>query len=76
MDTTLLDWADMQEKLAELFGRPVDLVSRGAIERSRNRYRKHFILSKATPIYAGAYAVSGDAPVARAEVLELAAPHG
>lgn len=49
---TLLDWADMQEKLAELFGRPVDLVSRRAIERSRNRYRKHSILSTATPIYA------------------------
>ncbi len=49
---TLLDWADMQEKLAELFGRPVDLVSRRAIERSRNRYRKHSILSTALPIYA------------------------
>ena len=49
---TLLDWAEMQEKLAELFGRPVDLVSRRAIERSRNRYRKHSILSQATPIYA------------------------
>ena len=48
---TLLDWADMQEKLAELFGRPVDLVSRRAIERSRNRYRKHSILSTAMPIY-------------------------
>jgi predicted nucleotidyltransferase len=49
---TLLDWADIQEKLAELFGRPVDLVSRRAIEGSRNRYRKHSILSTATPIYA------------------------
>ena len=49
---TLLDWADMQEKLTEMLGRPVDLVSRRAIERSRNRYRKHSILSTATPIYA------------------------
>ncbi len=49
---TLLDWADMQEKLAEMLGRPVDLVSRRAIERSRNRYRKHSILSTVTPIYA------------------------
>lgn len=49
---TLLDWADMQEKLAELLGRPVDLVSRRAIESSRNRYRKHSILSTATPIHA------------------------
>jgi predicted nucleotidyltransferase len=49
---TLLDWADMQEQLAELFGRSVDLVSRRAIERSHNRYRKHAILTTATPIYA------------------------
>jgi predicted nucleotidyltransferase len=49
---TLFDWADMQNKLADLFGRPVDLVSRRAIERSRNRYRRHAILSTATAIYA------------------------
>ena len=49
---TLLDWADIQEKMANLFGRPVDLVSRRAIESSRNRYRKHSILSTATQIYA------------------------
>jgi hypothetical protein len=49
---TLLDWADMQEKLAEVFGHPVDLVSRRAIEQSRNRYRKQSILSTAIPIYA------------------------
>jgi predicted nucleotidyltransferase len=48
---TLLDWADMQEKLAELFGRRVDLVSRRALERSRNAYRKASILSTAKPIY-------------------------
>lgn len=48
---TLLDWADMQGRLAEMFQRPVDLVSRRAIERSRNRYRKHAILSTATSIY-------------------------
>src|SRR5580658_9514923 len=48
---TLLDWADMQEKLAQVFGRPVDLVSRRAIERSHNRYRKHAILSTAKAIY-------------------------
>lgn len=48
---TLLDWADMQGRLAEMFNRPVDLVSRRAIERSHNRYRKHAILSTATSIY-------------------------
>jgi predicted nucleotidyltransferase len=49
---TLLDWAEMQEKLAKVFGRPVDLVSRRVIERSQNPYRKHSILTTATPIYA------------------------
>ena len=49
---TLLDWAEMQEQLAEMFRRPVDLVSRRAIERSRNRYRKNSILSTAEQIYA------------------------
>ena len=49
---TLLGWADMQEKLSQLFGRPVDLVSRWAIERSQNPYRKHAILSTAVPVYA------------------------
>jgi uncharacterized protein len=49
---TLLDWAEMQAKLAELFHRPVDLVSRRAIEGSRNRYRKHAILTTARTIYA------------------------
>jgi predicted nucleotidyltransferase len=49
---TLLDWAEMRGKLADVFGRPVDLVSRRAIERSRNRYRKQAILSTAKPLYA------------------------
>jgi len=50
-ECTLLGWADMQFKLTEIFGRPVDLVSRRAIERSRNPYRRQAILSTATPIY-------------------------
>jgi predicted nucleotidyltransferase len=48
---TLLDWAEMQQKLSDIFGRPVDLVSRRAVESSRNLYRKHTILSTATEIY-------------------------
>ena len=47
----LLEWVDMQFKLQEIFGRPVDLVSRWAIERSRNPYRREAILSTARPIY-------------------------
>src|SRR5882724_450790 len=49
---TLLGWADIQLRLAEIFGRPVDLVSRWAIERSQNPYRKNAILSTAEPLYA------------------------
>ncbi|MEK7676598.1 MAG: nucleotidyltransferase domain-containing protein, partial [Verrucomicrobiota bacterium] len=48
---TLFDWADMQEKLAEVFGRPVDLVSRRAIERSKNWIRRQSILSHTMPLY-------------------------
>jgi len=48
---TLLDWADLQEKMSEVFGRPVDLVSRRAVEGSQNPYRKQAILSTAIPIY-------------------------
>ena len=47
----LLEWVDMQFKLQEIFGHPVDLVSRWAIERSRNPYRRSVILSTARPIY-------------------------
>lgn len=48
---TLLGWADLQLKLEEVFGRPVDLVSRWAIERSQNPYRREAILSTARPLY-------------------------
>ena len=37
----LFEWVDMQMRLEQIFGRPVDLVSRRAIERSRNPYRKN-----------------------------------
>jgi uncharacterized protein len=49
---TLLDWAGMQQELTEIVGRPVDLVSRRAVESSRNEHRKRSILSLAQPIYA------------------------
>jgi predicted nucleotidyltransferase len=48
---TLLGWADMKLRLEEIFGRPVDLVSRWAIERSRNPYRRNAILSATEPLY-------------------------
>ena len=48
---TLLGWADLQLRLQEIFGRPVDLVSRWAIERSGNAYRRNAILSRVLPLY-------------------------
>ena len=47
----LLEWVAMQEELERIIGRPVDLVSRRAIERSQNEYRKRPILSCTAPIY-------------------------
>jgi hypothetical protein len=47
----LFEW-DLKEGLEEIFGRPVDLVSRRAVERSRNSYRRHAILARTEPLYA------------------------
>lgn len=51
-DWGLLDHLAMEEELAELLERKVDLVSRRAVERSRNPARRHEILTHAEPIYA------------------------
>ncbi|HYC59060.1 MAG TPA: nucleotidyltransferase domain-containing protein [Thermoanaerobaculia bacterium] len=44
---TLFDWVTMEEDLAAIFGRPVDLVEREAVEQSDNRYRRRSILNSA-----------------------------
>jgi predicted nucleotidyltransferase len=49
---TLLDFVQMRDELAEVFGREVDLVSRRAIEESRNPFRRRNILESAQVIYA------------------------
>jgi uncharacterized protein len=49
---SLLDHIAMEEELSQLLGRKVDLVSRRAIERSKNWVRSGAILSQAEPIYA------------------------
>ena len=49
---SLFDIVRIQEEFAKLFGRPVDIVSRRAVERSRNFYRKKAILDTAKIIYA------------------------
>ncbi|MBM3932996.1 MAG: nucleotidyltransferase family protein [SAR202 cluster bacterium] len=51
-NTSLFDLADMQIELEKLFGRPVDLVSRRGVERSRNPIRKKAILDSAVVVHA------------------------
>ena len=46
-----LGFVELKEELQQLFGRPVDLVTRKAIETSHNPYRKDSILSTAKVIY-------------------------
>jgi len=48
----LLDHAVMERELAEIVGRPVDLVSRKAVERSHNWIRRKAILESARVLYA------------------------
>lgn len=48
---SLLDQVHMQEELAEIVGRDVDLVSRRGIEMSANPWRKEAILTSAENIY-------------------------
>lgn len=49
---SLFDVVRIKEEFEKLFGRPVDLVSRSAIERSRNKYRKDAIPKNTKVIYA------------------------
>jgi predicted nucleotidyltransferase len=49
---SLFDHVDMQDELAEIFGRPVDLVSKKGVEESENRFWKKAILESARVVYA------------------------
>ena len=49
---TLFDLVRMKEELGKIIGRDVDLVSKDAIEASRNRFRRQAILKSAKVIYA------------------------
>jgi predicted nucleotidyltransferase len=49
---SLLDHVAMTGELSTSVGRPVDLVTRRAVERSPNRIRREAILSSARPYYA------------------------
>jgi predicted nucleotidyltransferase len=48
----LLEHVAMEQELSALLGRRVDLVSRRAVERSRNWIRRGAILGSAEPLYA------------------------
>lgn len=48
----LLDHLVMERELAEIVGRPVDLISRKAVERSHNWIRRRAILESAQVLYA------------------------
>ena len=48
---TLFDLVEMQDQLAQVVGRPVDLIERAAVEQSRNPYRRHSVLSTARVVY-------------------------
>ena len=49
---SLLDHVSMQEELSMIFGRKVDLVSRRAIEHSKNHFRREAILGSAQLLHA------------------------
>ena len=49
---SLFDLATMEDELALMLGRKVDLVERRAVERSENYIRRREILRTAEPVYA------------------------
>ncbi len=50
-DWSLFDHLDIEDELSAMLGRSVDLVSRRAIEQSKNWIRREAILTTAEPIY-------------------------
>jgi uncharacterized protein len=49
---SLIDHVKMQDELATILGRPVDLVTRAGLEGSANAVRKREILDSAQVVYA------------------------
>jgi predicted nucleotidyltransferase len=49
---SLLDHIRMEQELKSLFGKEIDLVSKRAIQQSKNWIRRREILTTAQPIYA------------------------
>lgn len=46
----LFEWVHMEDELASIFGRPVDLVERPAVENNPNRFTKNAILNSAVEV--------------------------
>lgn len=49
---SLIDHIQMKEELEQIFGRPIDLLTRRAVEQSKNWIRREAILSSAEVVYA------------------------
>ncbi len=47
----LLGFVELQEELESLVGRPVDLLTRDSVERSKNKYFRRFVLRRTEPLY-------------------------
>ncbi|MEX2159952.1 MAG: nucleotidyltransferase family protein [Dehalococcoidia bacterium] len=47
----LYEFVEMKDELVQMFGRPVDLIERAAVEKSRNPFRRKNILSTAQVVY-------------------------
>ena len=50
-DWSLLDHVEIEQELSDLLGRPVDLVTRRAVEQSKNSIRRDAILTSAELVY-------------------------
>lgn len=48
----LFDMGAIKDELEARLGQPVDLLSKAAVERSANSFRRHSILAAPMPIYA------------------------
>ena len=49
---SLFEHVDMEDELQQIFGRSVDVVSKKAVERSENPFRRKSILDSARVVYA------------------------
>jgi uncharacterized protein len=49
-----VDLMDLQRELAELLGRPVDVLTRESVEQCGNPWKRHAILSKARILHTAA----------------------